>query len=91
MKTMEKGKYLAQARKQREEALEGKFVIIQNSRYNKDQIMYLQDSELAQAQGGANKNWTLFLANAKGFDNEYIANSIAKKFKYNNVRVQEIH
>lgn len=90
MKTMEKGKYLAEVRKQRENALKGKFVIVQNSRYNKNQIMYLQDSDLAAAQGNAGKNWTLFLANAKGFDNEYVAKSIAKKFKYNNVRVETV-
>lgn len=90
MKTMEKGKYLAQARKQREQALVGKFVIVQNSRYNKDQVMYLQDTELAQSQGNSKMHWTLFLANAKGFDNEYAAKSIAKKFKYNNVRVEVV-
>lgn len=91
MNKMEKGKYLETVRKQREQKLIGKFVIVQNSRYNKNQIMYLQDMELAQTQGSSsNKNWTLFLANAKGFDNEYIANSIARKFKYNNVRVERI-
>lgn len=81
--------YLEQQRQQREQALAGKWVITQKSRFNKNQIMYLQDAELARKQGN-DKHWTLYLANAKGFDNEYIANTVAKRFQYNDVEVKQI-
>lgn len=83
--------YLAEQRKLREEALIGKWVITQQSRYNKNQVMYLQDMELAKKQGHENMHWTLYKANAKGFDNERIANAVARQFKYNNVTVMQIH
>ena len=52
--------------------------------------MYLQDMELAKKQGHENMHWTLYKANAKGFDNERIANAVARQFKYNNVTVMQI-
>lgn len=82
--------YLAQQRKEREQALAGKWVITQQSRYNANQIMYLQDAELAKKQGHKDMHWTLYLANAKGFDNEYIARAVARQFKYNNVQIKQI-
>lgn len=79
--------YLKNERLMREQALKGKWVITQKSRYNQNQVMYLQDTELAKKQGHENMYWTLYLANAKGFDTEYIANAVAKKFKYNHISV----
>lgn len=89
--TTERNTYLEESRKKRENALIGKFVITQNSRFNKGQKMYLQDENLAKGQGHSNMHWTLYLANAKGFENEYVARAIARRFKYNNVEVLEIH
>ena len=83
--------YLAEKRQERINNLKGKFVITQESRYNKGQKMYLQDEKLAESYGHKKMHWTLYLANAKGFDNEYIARSIARRFKYNNVEVMEVH
>ncbi len=82
--------YLIEQRRKREDALRGKWVITQQSRYNQNQTMYLQDAELAKKQGHGNMHWTLYLANAKGFDNEHIARAIARQFKYNNVQIQYI-
>ena len=82
--------YLKNSRKQREEALKGKFVITQNSRFEPGVVLYLQDRDLASAQGNK-ANWTKFLANAKGFDNQYAADAVARRYKYNNVTVREVY
>lgn len=87
---MEKQLYLKRQRAQREAELIGKYVIVQNSRYQKDQLMYLQDESIASSHGHKGMHWTLYKANAKGFDNKYVAMSIARQFKYNNVRVMEV-
>ena len=81
---MERNEYLKLKRAERETALRGKFVIVCDSRYTPGTMMYLQDKELSTQQG---MHWTKFLANAKGYDSLYVANQIAKRYKYNNVRV----
>lgn len=87
--TTTKDEYLRQVRHEREEALKGKFVITQNSRFEPGVVLYLQDRDLASAQGNK-ANWTKFLANAKGFDNQYAADAVARRYKYNNVTVREV-
>lgn len=90
MKRTQEQVYLQQKREERIQALKGKWVITQESHYNKNQILYLQDRNLAKSYGYQEMTWTKFLANARGFENEFIARSIARRFKYGNVKVMEV-
>ena len=90
MKRTQEQVYLQQKREERIQALKGKWVITQEPHYNKNQILYLQDRNLAKSYGYQEMTWTKFLANARGFENEFIARSIARRFKYGNVKVKEV-
>lgn len=81
---MDKEKYLKEQRMKRIQKLSGKYVIICDSK-NKDEILYLQDQKLSKASF-----WTIFLANAKGFDTKQDALNMLKKLKYNNPRLAKI-
>lgn len=88
-RTISREDYLTQKRHEREAALKGKFVVTQNSRFEPGVVLYLQDRDLAASQNNK-ANWTKFLANAKGFDNQYAAEAVARRYKYNNVQVREV-
>lgn len=76
--------YLDDQRRQRIANLYGKFVIVQDSRYSVNTVLYLQDTALTTSH---KTHWTQFMANARGFDTMQEATNVARNFKYNNVRV----
>lgn len=82
---MEKTKYLAMKRAERLAALQGKFVIVTDSKYNKHQILYYQDQSVC-----SKGFWTAFMVNAKGYETEQEAEQMLKKLKFNNPRIMKI-
>ena len=82
---MDRNAYLAKARKERENALKGKWIIVCDSPQYIGNLMYMQDQEIC------NKGfWTGFLCNAKGFENPYTAKAVCNRLKYNNPRVVQV-
>lgn len=77
----EREHYIKMSRKQRERELTGKFVVVVNSRYNKNQILYLQDRTCGTGY------WTKFRSNAMGYNDESTAKSRLKTLRFNNPKV----
>lgn len=71
-------------RQKRRESLIGKYVVVQDARYQSGFILYLQDKKYGLT------NWTKFLSNAQGFNSRKEAQHVANKFMYNNPRVIQI-
>lgn len=72
---------LAYLRSKRLEKQTNKFIIACDSRYNRNQIIFLQDSSISSS-----RHWTKFQANALTFSSFEEAFEKAKKLKFNNVR-----
>ena len=68
-------------KRQREEDLIGKYLVIVSSRDQNDVILYLQDERCGTGF------WTKYMSNARGFYDESAAIVKAKNLQYNNPRV----
>lgn len=67
-------------------ALRGKYVLVTDSRYDKNKSLYYCDPKWKKGES----HWTLYLACAMGWSNEAEANAVCAKLRFGNPRVVKL-